>query len=91
MKITIDTKEDSQEEIRHAIRLLSHLLEGQGASALIKTAEPVDTANLMNMFSESETRGEAKREIPDTPPDFSSFLNLTKNHPAKERTKIEWY
>jgi hypothetical protein len=37
MRITIDTKEDSPEDIRKAIQLLSHLVEGKTESKSDKT------------------------------------------------------
>ena len=63
MKITIDTKEDSSDDIKRVIALLSHL-----ASEPLKTNAPAnifdspaaevqpqtDTASLMNMFNQPQ-------------------------------------
>tara|TARA_Y100000310_G_scaffold317846_1_gene371205 strand:- start:23629 stop:23853 length:225 start_codon:yes stop_codon:yes gene_type:complete len=67
MKITIDTKEDSHEDIQKVVEILQHFS---------KKSEPVDSTNMMNMFSEQEPEPQATEE---TPPDFTSFLNLKKD------------
>ena len=78
MKITIDTKEDSHEDIQKVVEILQHFSKKQ-------VSEPVDTTNMMSMFgsdSQTSTPVEQEKPIPQTsegtPPDFTSFLNLKK-------------
>ena len=90
MKITIDTKEDSHEDIRKVMQILNHF------SGNTPAPEPADTTNMMNMFSE-----EKKEETPmtmfnsekkeETAPNFNSFLNLTEKKEDKEEPKIELF
>ena len=52
MKLTIDTKHDSHEEIKHAIDILHTILQRQGVSHTQGAVpEPVDTTSMMDMFS----------------------------------------
>ncbi len=84
MKITIDTKEDSHEDIRKVLQVLSLIIEGRGNNV----SEDTDTTSMMTMFSDSVTQ---KKE--DKAPDFSSFLNLTKQAGEKkeEQPRIQFY
>jgi len=105
MKITIDTKQDSHEEIKTVMRILNHALGSKntisGYSNPEPKSEPANTGNLMSMFANTEPvekKVEAStaipREIPDTAPDFSSFLNLTKTAQEKrddDEPKIELF
>jgi uncharacterized protein YccT (UPF0319 family) len=118
MRLTIDTKHDSPEEIKHAIQILTSLLEKRGTSVPAKpdtaniTGKPstIDTANLMSMFntsaepqreeesaslgmSDSTVANTARKEVPDTAPDFTSFLNLAnrEKEEPKEEPKIEFF
>ncbi len=84
MKVTIDTKEDSQEDIRKILQILAHLLQPKEPG---QPAEPVDTTSLMGMFGAPSTG----KESPDTAPNFSSFLNLTKPEKKEEKLKIEFF
>ena len=65
MKITIDTKEDSREEIKKVISLLTHLIgETPMTNANIfdnPQPEP-ETNNLMNMFDNPVPPPEEKEE-----------------------------
>jgi len=76
MKITIDTKEDSPEEIKKAIRLLSALVQGKEKHSSIfedesplTTSEPAGNA-FATMFGsdtpqpELQENGKEKEEIP---------------------------
>ncbi len=75
MKITIDTKHDSHDEMQHAIDILTNIIRKQQRQ--VPAAAPVESPGMMNMFAEpSPEPVEAK---PDTAPDFTSFLNLAKN------------
>lgn len=48
-----------------------------------------DTSSMMNMFAQERAAGAVpKKEIPDTPPDFSSYLNLTRSSQKKEENEI---
>ena len=86
MKLLIDTKEDSFEDIRKILQILTSILEQKSSSP-----PSADTTNLMSMFDENsqedtvETKGNA--------PDFSSFLNLAspKKEDKQDDTKIEYY
>jgi len=79
MKITIDTKEDSHEDIRKVMRILADITSNSSYSNA--PPENVDTSSMMNMFDSHGTSSSAKGE--GTAPDFSSFLNLT--NPQKEK------
>ena len=97
MKVTIDTKEDSHEDIRKVLHLLTSILERKGNSTDIKTnTERTDTTSMMNMFADTpQTVSQpVQQEKPDTPPNFSSFINLSNNkepEEKKEDTKIEFF
>ena len=50
-----------------------------------------DTTDLMSMFNSAE---EKKQEVPDTAPDFSSFLNLANGQEEKKEgddVKVEFF
>ncbi|MFA6462234.1 MAG: hypothetical protein WCV90_08285 [Candidatus Woesearchaeota archaeon] len=93
MKITIDTKEDSPEEIRKAITFL-HSLSNSGGGAYIPEANTpaADTTNLMSMFGDAPSTPAAS----ETAPNFGSFLNLVdqKKEASKrylDEPKLEFY
>ncbi len=82
MKVTIDTKEDTHEDIRKVLHILTEILERRSAGfgsagSQYSQGEATDTANLMSMF---DTSGSATARSPadsrETAPDFSSFLEL---------------
>ncbi|NQV91230.1 hypothetical protein HQ489_02040 [Candidatus Woesearchaeota archaeon] len=98
MKITIDTKEDSHEDMKHVLEMLTNLLQ---KGAVVNTAgmmsmfdsEPVkeEPAMPMSMFNtpvkesgDAQLFGMSQRQQGiqqnETPPDFSAFLNLTKEN-----------
>ena len=84
MKITIDTKEDSHEDISKILQILTSILEKKGNYAEnynYKGNSPatVDTSNMMTMFNDDQPQ----KEIPDTPPDFPELFKLTRE--AKEK------
>lgn len=66
MKITIDTKEDSREEIRKVIRMLSNLVEASSEHHGNMFSDDSDSrteGNLMGMFdTNQETEEEEKEE-----------------------------
>ena len=96
MKITVDTQQDRFEDIQRVFQLLGSIIEQKESRVLRsnftveeKPAAPIDTSNLMNMF---ETPASPK-EVPNTAPDFNSFLSLTKTEEEKkaEKPQIELY
>lgn len=89
MKITIDTKADSPEDIQKVIQILSHFASREP----LTNFEPVDTTNMMNMFDTSPTSTKEKKEVPDTPPDFSSFTSLLNKKGEKKESlpKIQFF
>lgn len=93
MKVTIDTQQDSYEDIRKVYSILAHILENKTniPANYENTKESTDTTNLMSMFDTPNSA--ADKNIPEKAPDFSSFLNLTKETSAKkeEKAEIEYY
>ena len=97
MKLSIDTKEDSFEDIRKVLQILSSMLEKKDSSlatgsALGSALSGSDTTSLMSMFSEDAPKGTV--ETKGAAPDFSSFLNLAAQKTEKrnlDNPKIELY
>lgn len=111
MKVTIDTKEDSHEDIQKILGILTNILEKKqkpessteqqgdstnlmgmfdsSVSAEAAESPELPNTNVMSMFANPETQ-ETKPENADTPPDFSSFLNLAKDE-KKTDPKIEFF
>ncbi len=79
MKVTIDTKEDTHEDIKKVLHLLTEILERKGSQSTSSTSSPVNTAPLMSMFD-----APAETQQTEKAPDFSSFLNLAKTPEKKE-------
>ncbi len=82
MKVTIDTKEDSHEDIKKVLHILTNILQNK------ETTEPVaDTTNMMSMFSSE------KPEPQESAPDFTSFLNLANKEEKKEEeeAKVQFF
>ena len=67
MKITIDTKEDSHEEIKKVISLLTHLI-GQTPSSnrnIFDDSKPTEeSSNLFSIFDNPSTPPPEKKEKP---------------------------
>ena len=84
MKISIDTQTDTFEDIKKVMHILSGIIErkemGIASSNYASENKPTDTTTLMSMFSDAP----AAPPVPDTPPDFSSFLNLTKKQEERK-------
>ena len=101
MKVTVDTKEDSYEDIHKVYQILANILQRKGNNVSnlstlheTDTETPVDTTNLMNMFDSSGASSpSSEKSVPDTAPNFNSFLNLTKDSGTKkeDRAEIEYY
>ena len=96
MKLTIDTKHDTHEDIRKVLHILTHILERKEGSLdsstglnseTGSTSEPADSSNLMSMF------GNPQEQKEDTPPDFSSFMNLVnkKDDDKEEKPKLQFF
>lgn len=95
MKITIDTQVDTHEDIKKVLHILTSILDQKGSTSLSNTVstETVDTTNMMSMFSQDNS-ATAQKEIPNTPPDFTSFLNLTRNQQKRAvdlEPKVEFF
>ncbi len=86
MKITIDTQTDTVDDIRKVFHILNDILQRKGEAV---TNASADTSNLMSMFDSSTV----EKSVPDTPPDFGSFLNLVNKEETKPKDipKIEFY
>ena len=81
MKITIDTKEDSPEEIKKVVAMLSHLIENQSSqprnifedtSPSLPSTEPqqeAQPANLFNMFGDTSSSSTETSESTESEPD----------------------
>ncbi len=102
MKLTIDTQTDKFEDIQKVLHILTNIIEkngsgsslSSGSSSLTSNSSSTDTTNMMSMFSDDNSSPSmAQKEIADTPPDFSSFLNLTKNQTKRSEplTKVEFF
>ena len=89
MKLTIDTQTDTFEDIKKVMHILSGIIErkelGVVSSNYVPESKPADTANLMSMFNDTPSAS----SVPDTPPDFSSFLNLTKKPEERKMPRVE--
>jgi len=94
MKITIDTQVDTHEDIKKVLHILTGILDPKRDHSDLNTtlAETVDTTNLMSMFA--DTSAAPQKEIPNTAPDFTSFLNLTRNQRKDDeinQPKVEFF
>lgn len=88
IKITIDTKEDSKEEIRKAIQLLSSLVkEDVVVNQDVFSSDQETNNSFANMFGESASSPEKTADPdPGTPINFSGFMDLVnkKNHKEED-------
>ena len=93
MKVTIDTKEDSHEDIRKVLHILTNILENKDSN--YKVEEKVDTTSMMSMFSENTQKSaEPVKETEGTAPDFTSFLNLQNTNRKEdddELPRVEYF
>ena len=86
MKITIDTKEDSKDEIKKIIQMLSNLLEVENKDVYV---------NKSNIFSDDNAAAESsvadKEEIEKVETAFGSIFNdpETNNDVEKEESSEE--
>ena len=63
MKITIDTKEDSPEEIRKLIRMLSALIGDSGGSYGEQRSPPASGEGLFDMFGDPAASTSEQQQI----------------------------
>lgn len=110
MKLTIDTQQDSYEDIAKVLHILTGILERKGSSGMSNgrsngfsnsaNTTPADTSSMMSMFGNddavpvsSSVSAPSRQDMGGTAPDFSSFLNLTKQQvpEKKDLPKIEIY
>jgi hypothetical protein len=107
MKITIDTKHDTHEDIRKVLHILTHILENKESSSRLDSNINLSTATteekpagFMNMFGDSPTptsapSNEPNQTEPETAPDFSNFMNLMNkkedDNEDKEEPKLEFF
>lgn len=86
MKLTIDTKEDSHEDIYKILQILTNILNKKELSehnpGYNQSSNSVDTTGMMSMFDNSY----GKKEIPNTPPDFPVLMKLTREAQETKRT-----
>lgn len=94
MKVTIDTKEDSHEDIKKVLQILMQVInqKDQG-DFLTKSNDSVDTTNMMSMFGSSSNETIKQKDVPNTPPDFTSLMNLVNSKEKKEDEvyKVEFF
>ena len=82
MKITIDTKEDSSEEIKKVIQILSHFVKEEVKTNTDLFSNEQSESSFANVFSEPE---EKKEPESGTLPDFSGFNNLVEESKKEEK------
>jgi len=84
MKITVDTKEDSAEEIQKAIELLTKLMQAKGAS----TESGAVTGGLFNMFDDNQDNEQNDSEDkPSEDSESPSIFNLFQDDKPKDSTE----
>lgn len=99
MKITIDTKQDSHEDIMKVMQILHHIVQKGPGDHIQRgfsepASEPVDSSNMMSMFanpSGSSTSSTPTASSSETAPNFGSFLNLTNKEEEKKEAKVEFF
>lgn len=83
MKITIDTKTDSQEEIRKAIKLLESLLS---SSSPLDSNTVEENPGMFNMFGDSSSSNESPSE--ESVPPVTAYGDIESE---KSTTKSETF
>ena len=101
MKITIDTKEDTHEDIKKVLHILTNILERKNHSGGINSnytqtttaSTQADTSNLMNMFNSGSGIEDNQTTTPEKiAPEFNSFMNLVEKEEDKtKKPKIEFF
>jgi hypothetical protein len=73
MKITVDTKEDSTEDLKHMIKMLTALVESRGGSSNYGN----DMPGMMNMFgSDAPSSSASSAPSPQQDQSPSSIFNM---------------
>lgn len=92
MKITIDTQVDTYDDIKKVLHILTGIIEKKDVTIqsnfTSRSSYPssnTDTTSMMNMFDD-----EPKKDVPDTPPNFNSFLNLVNKKQEEEKRDINY-
>lgn len=92
MKITIDTQVDTYDDIKKVLHILTGIIEKKDVTIqsnfTSRSSYPssnTDTTSMMNMFDD-----EQKKDVPDTPPNFNSFLNLVNKKPEEKKRDINY-
>ncbi|MBS3136362.1 hypothetical protein J4401_05365 [Candidatus Woesearchaeota archaeon] len=92
MKITIDTKEDSHDEIRKVISLLTHLIGNSGNSEVINESKPSGFVDMFSDNKQSDSQGSIFGMFSDAPsqksepqPDVFSMFSESKPEPKEEK------
>ena len=75
MKISIDTKEDSKEEIRKVISMLSALVDQPQHSNIFDDSSPPETGSLMGMFDAEPSTGDSD-DSEDTEPEDKPPISI---------------
>ena len=86
MKITIDTKEDSHEDIRKVMEILGHFTgrrDGNVSNHSTPNAAPEDNSGFMNMFGDSSAPAES---VPTAQSGYSSESSTTAVPAANQGT-----
>src|SRR3989344_9471447 len=91
MRITIDTKEDTPEDIQRILHILTGILNRKETISNEPANEPVDTTNLMSIFSNPAPQKESLDldNIVDRShkaADLSTFMELTQKRTEIKRT-----
>jgi hypothetical protein len=83
MQITIDTKQDSLDEIKKAIRLLQSIVDESNISGSSSPAN-YDSGNLMSMFGDSSSSSAATSAVPKV----DSATDILIDVDSKKQKKI---
>ena len=91
MKITIDTKEDTPEDIQKILHILTGILNRKETITNEPVSEPVDTTNLMSIFSNPAPKKEPLdfdnlNDRSEKAADISTFMELTQKRTEIKRT-----
>jgi hypothetical protein len=90
MKITVDTKEDSTEDLKHMIKMLSALVESRGGSSNYSN----DMPGMMNMFGDSPSSSASSSPSPQQDPAQSSIFNMdipSASSPSPEKSSSSMF
>jgi hypothetical protein len=91
MKITIDTKEDSHEEIKRAIQLLSHLVGESvvpNSSNVFESSDSSVSGGMMGMFDSGDASTASNEDAPSLNAVFGSS---EKKEVKDEKAEVEFY